>query len=373
MGLRAGRAQRTLWLFRLLIGVGLTTVLLLGLEGCGQGLYRLRKGRWLFEGPPPPINSLIFEHHPYLAGKPRPNTRVEQWGNTVTITEDAVRWTGIPEGEDSTRIRIACLGASTTFGVWVDDEETWPAQLQQMLGSGFEVYNYGVLGYSTAEHIVQMALTVPEKKPDIVIFYEGWADIRNYHFPQATPDYYAHGMLQYGNLGLDVAHRLTLREQIMERSGMVWLAQAFRRKIDGLLGTGPATPLPPTAYRTPDPFVDRIYRRNLHTLKQLALMQGASAYFVPQILNDRAFAGLETSRWWSPYIVDDAMPSLILHFNTLMQGVCADEACTFVDGMQEIPWANEHFVDDGHFSEEGGRRFAEVLARQILDETGTPR
>lgn len=45
-------------------------------------------------------------------------------------------------------IRVACVGDSITFGVGIQnrDENSYPAQLQKLLGCGFEVKNFGVSG-----------------------------------------------------------------------------------------------------------------------------------------------------------------------------------------------------------------------------------
>jgi lysophospholipase L1-like esterase/pimeloyl-ACP methyl ester carboxylesterase len=46
------------------------------------------------------------------------------------------------------QIRIACVGNSITYGMGVENREknSYPAQLQAMLGSGYQVLNYGVSG-----------------------------------------------------------------------------------------------------------------------------------------------------------------------------------------------------------------------------------
>jgi lysophospholipase L1-like esterase len=54
---------------------------------------------------------------------------------------------------NSNSIRILALGDSCTFGLFVNDNETWPAQLEQKLNRGhvgsFVVRNAGVTGYSS--------------------------------------------------------------------------------------------------------------------------------------------------------------------------------------------------------------------------------
>ncbi|HXV28634.1 MAG TPA: SGNH/GDSL hydrolase family protein, partial [bacterium] len=77
---------------------------------------------------------------------------------------------------------IACLGDSTTFGVFSQDErETYPRQLESFLRmSGgcetCEVLNLGTNGYGTLHGAILMKETVPALKADAVIAYFGWND-----------------------------------------------------------------------------------------------------------------------------------------------------------------------------------------------------
>src|SRR4051812_7771397 len=46
------------------------------------------------------------------------------------------------------KIKVACVGDSITFGAGIKDRDknSYPAQLQGLLGSGYEVKNFGVSG-----------------------------------------------------------------------------------------------------------------------------------------------------------------------------------------------------------------------------------
>ncbi len=48
-------------------------------------------------------------------------------------------------------IRLACLGDSITFGVGAGAGQSWPDQLQRMLGDGWDVRNFGHSGASVAK------------------------------------------------------------------------------------------------------------------------------------------------------------------------------------------------------------------------------
>jgi lysophospholipase L1-like esterase/Flp pilus assembly protein TadD len=72
-------------------------------------------------------------------------------------------------------LRIACAGDSSTFGLGVGDEETWPAFLQRQLGgllegvAVVEAINTGVPGYSTEQSKRQFLRDVLPLRPDLLV------------------------------------------------------------------------------------------------------------------------------------------------------------------------------------------------------------
>lgn len=69
--------------------------------------------------------------------------------------------------------RILTFGDSTTFGVWVRDEQTWPAlvetELRSKLDNRFEVINCGVPGYSLSQGFRDYQLRASAYKPRCVV------------------------------------------------------------------------------------------------------------------------------------------------------------------------------------------------------------
>jgi lysophospholipase L1-like esterase len=343
--------------------VALVCVLLVGMELVGQVVFYLWKGYPVFR-PRPAAEEGVLELHPYLVGRPRQGIRVEDKGKVVTTTSLHTRWTGAPTNPSA--VRVAVVGGSTTFGAGVTDTDSWPVRLQTILGPEYAVMNFGMLGYSTAEAIIQMALLVPEVRPDIVVFYEGWNDIRSYHDSVPSPDYYSHGMRQYTTLQLKPPARQTLRERMVDISALWRLtmvvskpAQTEQQAVQGR-SYGPA-------YATPDTFVDRIYRRNLETLKLLTERSGAYAIFVPQILNDAWYAQHSGGDWWTPHVDDHAMPALIRRFGLTMDAICGprEPHCGVLGAVRDWKWQPDDFIDEGHFSGKGGEAFARLLAPRI--------
>ena len=88
--------------------------------------------------------------------------------------------------------RIACIGASTTYGSLVDPADSYPAQLGVIFREKpgqWEVVNAGVPGWISTETWVNLVLRVLPLDPDVVVILPG----RNEIFPQAynrfEPDY----------------------------------------------------------------------------------------------------------------------------------------------------------------------------------------
>lgn len=331
--------------------------LLIGIiEVTGQVVFYCVKGYPVYNS----MHRWLFELHPYLVGRLRNHVTVIHGDKSITSTDIHTRSTGKPLSDHT--IKVAVLGGSTTFGTGLSDLDTWPALLQHSLGDGYSVVNYGVPGYSSVEAIIQLALIVPEIKPDIVVMYEGWNDIRNYHDTNLGPDYFSHGTMQYESLQIPAWTSHTIFQRLSEISAIVHFIDKMRdHHTDRLLAAGEKD------RREPDPYVDRLYERNLHTMKMLVKNMHAFALFVPQVLNYADFKGKKGSRAWTPHIEDDAMPELLDKFNRKMSGVCtaSDGDCAVITEVTAEHWEADDFVDDGHFSRKGGNKFAVMVARRI--------
>jgi hypothetical protein len=93
------------------------------------------------------------ERHPVLGYVPRPGSqdRDNHWGTLVSIDGDGMRRNGgMPPAGDKV---IATVGDSFTFGDQVDDDASWPAQLEVELQQ--PVKNGGVFGYSLTQSVLR--------------------------------------------------------------------------------------------------------------------------------------------------------------------------------------------------------------------------
>jgi hypothetical protein len=85
------------------------------------------------------------------------------------------------------KIRVLALGDSFTFGVYLANYDSWPAQLEQMLnrvfenkGRQFEVLNAGIPGYTIEDHWTYLQEKGFDLNPDVIIIATSYTDVTDY-------------------------------------------------------------------------------------------------------------------------------------------------------------------------------------------------
>ena len=102
------------------------------------------------------------------------------------------------------KIKVACIGNSVTYGMTHKNpaETSYPTQLQQMLGEGYDVRNFGHSGATLISKGYRPYINLPEYKaalefaPDIAIIHLGLNDTD----PRCWPNYRDHFYGDYMNI-----------------------------------------------------------------------------------------------------------------------------------------------------------------------------
>jgi hypothetical protein len=76
---------------------------------------------------------------------------------------------GIALMDQPARHRIAILGDSFTFGLYVEYEQSWGHQLEELLGDGTRVLNFGVDGYGVDQAYLRYQRDAAPWHPDVAI------------------------------------------------------------------------------------------------------------------------------------------------------------------------------------------------------------
>lgn len=112
-----------------------------------------------------------FMFDPVLGWRMRPNNiyhhEVGPLAAVMTVGPDGNRWVpGQPKGFDKD---IWVFGCSLTFGILLQDHETYCALLQARFPD-FRIRSLGLNGYSNFQNLLQLEAELVVAKPDVVIF-----------------------------------------------------------------------------------------------------------------------------------------------------------------------------------------------------------
>jgi lysophospholipase L1-like esterase len=103
----------------------------------------------------------------------------------------------------SNLFRINCLGASTTgnYITYQNKNYSYPLELEKILKKKskkrLEVNNCGQGGYNSADILIRLILQIIDTKPNMIILYHAYNDIRSYLTPNFTSDY-SHSRKNFG-------------------------------------------------------------------------------------------------------------------------------------------------------------------------------
>jgi lysophospholipase L1-like esterase len=302
-----------------------------------------------------------FEWHPLLQAVPIPSISVDFAGHRMTHSSAGTRGRDYTPEELSRKSVVAAFGGSATYDIALSDDETWVNRLEQALGpDDFAVINHGVPGYSTVEHVIQTAFYADAfgVKPTCGLYFVGWNDIRNAHIEDLDPAY-ARFHLRTLVDGLEVR-----RYGAAYRSISPVFTVAVR-----LVSREMETIRPPRLRGVPrsggDPALEAIYRRNARSISMINRGRGVRTLWVGQIVNVAALND-DGIYGWLPLVRDKDVWPLLSGFNAELR----DEAQALGDLYVEVDPAGftpADFVDQGHFSAAGARKFARLIAPQVAE------
>jgi lysophospholipase L1-like esterase len=305
-----------------------------------------------------------FQWHPLLQAVPVPGLTIDDPRSlAISHTAEGTRGPAPPPGSLDDRIVIAAYGGSTTYDIAVADNDTWVARLAAVLGDQrYAVINNGVPGYSTVEHVIQTAFYQDKfgRRPNCAIYYVGWNDIQNAHIAGLDPgfaDFHMPGQIDWlqvrrvGGGNRRFSPLLTVIETFVVP--MVDTIQYRSDPDKQKVGSGE------------DPRLTRIFERNVRTISAINRDRGVATIWVGQLVNRAALTG-EGRYGWLPLVRDrDIWPML-----EGLRGVLARVAAETGDEVVNPPiesFGPADFSDNGHFSQQGARRFADTLVTLVKE------
>ena len=257
-------------------------------------------------------------------------------------------------------LRIACLGGSTTAGNrYAGPQGSYPGALESILaerlGRPFEVLNFGVPGWTTAESLVQWILDGQDYRPDLVFIHHASNDL----FPRLAPGFrsdYTHFFHPWRTRPTSALHRFLTRW-----SDLYALQELRGGGFD--LFTHVAIPEREFAPEVL-PGTDGAYRRNLETLIDNVRRIGA----VPVLMTMAWEPNRAVTRFGELCIVG------LVDRNQVTRDVAAGTACELFDlARSEDSELGASYIDLVHLTPEGNHRKAELVADFLLERGLVPR
>ncbi|MGE0706790.1 MAG: SGNH/GDSL hydrolase family protein [Planctomycetota bacterium] len=120
--------------------------------------------------------------HDYLGIALVPGASYDRPAQNRKMSINAYGMRGPEVGEKQPgKLRILCVGGSTTFGLYASsNESTWPARLEQLAssrGATLEVINAGAPGWTSRASMTNLELRGFSLKPDVLVCYHAYNDL----------------------------------------------------------------------------------------------------------------------------------------------------------------------------------------------------
>jgi lysophospholipase L1-like esterase len=329
----------------------------------------------------PPRTRVLFEPQNLVGVSPRA---------TFSTNSRGIRG---PELSPDDRLRILCIGGSTTECLYLDDTKTWPHLLSRKLGEdrdGVWVGNLGRGGTTARDHALVLE-TLPEaREVDWWIVLCGANDMG-----QMTGGEYERWQERAWerNFGYRRPTLLGLPARPFHRNLFTWrILESLRKRAKVALRGDDWTVYQDVkakwvrelqSERAGAPVVDELlvtpamldeYERSLTRIVAASRALGTNLVFVtqpalwdPELPPDQARYALFGRRDDGSYTSLGSLARGIALYNERMQEVARREGVASIDLARHVPRSTEAFYDDLHFNENGAEIVAELLARELAE------
>lgn len=292
---------------------------------------------------------------------PRANARI----GTVTVNSRGFRGSEIDVPKKAGTIRLAFLGASTTFCAEVgSDEATWPYLVweratREFPGARFDYVNGSVPGYTVSSSIRNLDLRIAPLQPDVIVIYHATNDLA----------VELNGIARAQGIGADIAppdtswlSRTSLLWSLVTKNVRILLAERYAKS-----GARPAVRFDPEN-------IGETFRANMTLLIRRAKETGAvvavTTFSVHMRLgqdDEARHSSMHTALLYFPGYDLDGLVRSFQRYNRILKEIAEAEGVVLIAGEDTIPGDSRHFVDSVHFSEAGSAAQARRVSDGLLD------
>ena len=340
----------------------LAVILLTLLAVCEVGL---RARQWMRYGSfAASVRDPMLEYDPQAdLLVPKPGYEVKGARIDIKINSLGFRGDDFERRKPPHTVRIAALGASTTFCAEVsDNHKTWPHRLQEKLadaypGVKFEVINTAVGGYTTAENLRNLTYRVLPLEPDLAIYYEGNNEITKDTRQLAL----ARGLIASANPQA-LARTISNYSLLFDLTYKNLTILAGRHKIAATART--IDSVPPDL---PNHFIGQLdeMRRTLASRDIPLVLSTFIVKFRRNQPRATQLANADVEFFYMPWMSIDGMLVAIDTYNQAILDYAARNSLLVVDDREAVPPDAEHFSDAMHFLDKGAEAMADRFFRSL--------
>lgn len=300
----------------------------------------------------------IFEYHPLLQGVLKKNFNSN---SKIKISHNKFGLRGDEITINNKNILINIYGGSTTYNTGIENKFMWTNYLQTFLGEKFIIANFGVPGYSSAEHIIQTAFysNILGFYPKCSLYYVGWNDIRSTsikNIDNAYADF--HLISQIDNLRVRKINNESFSPLfLLVSKNLSLIFDTIPYSTTNLNRTNISTEIMNNTKH------EEIYKKNIRTIIALNLSQNSKTIFVPQILNYE-IKNHEEKAGWVMGLTNKEVLNLQDKFNLILKNEATTNNAYYIN-LDKKKFSNKDFIDEGHFSILGSEKFAKLIFKEI--------
>ncbi len=301
----------------------------------------------------------------------RPNAVYEKW----RLNSLGFRGPEVALAKTPGRIRIACFGASETFGLYETPGNDWPRQLERALGgpdAHAEVLNVALAGMSLHQRVAHFEHRIVSLQPDLVILmlefpsYAGLTPekiiLRNAGRQQTPDDRAAHPVEIAQSIRALSKLKHSVLPKLPQNAQDLFRAVELRLKLMNLEGTlghdfRSLRDLKQVELDAFEADVRRFY--------EIAVQHGISLIVASPAMWDGDEQLLLFYTSW-PYIDESWIQAARRQFPETARRIAGEKGFPFVDLSAAVAGREPVLMkDEVHFSDEGARVVADVLAAEI--------
>jgi len=298
---------------------------------------------------------------------PIPNKDIQ--GKRIHIKINSLGFRG--DELDSTKqmdtIRLAVLGASTTFCAEVSENKTtWPEIVKIKLNEKFpnhtfEMINGGVPGYGIASSLINLRHRILHLRPDIIIVYHATNDISSLSRKAAVEQ----GLIEksQNHHGSSLASFLCKHSQAFD---LIYKNIAIKLRQQNADNSGKLLKFP---IENVSPFVSYLDSIRIECEQNdipLVLFTFSTKFRRKQSPKTQ-LKNMNTAMYYMPWMAPNTFFEAFELFNKEMFSFAQQYVNVYVDTLHNsIPGDDEHFVDSVHFTDKGSRRMAKRVYDALL-------